>query len=135
MVVYMRSKQEEAKELRSQSHPQQISLFLLYQHVQPSSLLCTNEEWFRQLEIAAISPTSLLEMVPEQQLQGDKTAASMLLEPSASSTTVLGITETRPPTAEPPMPSSDVKLSSSDGPRLESSRHLQSSKVISSQIR
>lgn len=103
-------------------------------HVQPSSLLHANESWLRQLEIAATPRESLSEIVPEQQLRGDTTVSSMLLEPSSSSTTVPGIAETRPPAAEPPMPAADVNLSSSDAPRLESSRHLQSSKVPSSRI-
>jgi hypothetical protein len=85
-------------------------------HVQPSSLLHANEAWLRQLEIAATPRTSLSEMVPEQQLRGDATAPSMLVEPSSSSTTVPGITETRPPAAEPPMPSADVNISGSDVP-------------------
>ena len=85
-------------------------------HVQPSSLLHANEAWLRQLEIAATPRTSLSEMVPEQQLRGDATVASMLLEPSSSPTTVPGITET------PPMPAADVNLSRSDAPL---SQHLQ----------
>ena len=105
-------------------------------HVQPSSLLHANEAWLRQLEIAATPRTSLSEMVPEQQLQDDTIVASMLLEPSSSSepTTVPGITETRSPAAEPPVPAADINLSTLDAPRLESSRHLQSSKVPSSRI-
>jgi aarF domain-containing kinase len=103
-------------------------------YVQPSSLLHANEAWLRQLEIAATPRESLSEIVPEQHLRGYTTVASMLLEPSSSSTTVPGIAETRPPAAEPPVPAADVNLSSSDAPRLESSRHLQSSKVPSSRI-
>jgi hypothetical protein len=55
-------------------------------------------------------------MVPEQQLRGDTTVASMLLEPSSSSTAVRGIAETRPPAAEPPMLAADANLSRSDAP-------------------
>jgi hypothetical protein len=65
-------------------------------HVQPSSLLRANEAWLRQLEISTTPRASLFEMVPEQQLRGDTTVASMLLEPGSSSTTVRGIAETRP---------------------------------------
>ena len=101
-------------------------------HIQPSSLLHANEAWLRQLEITVTQPTSLSEMVSEQQFQGDMTVTSMLFEPSSSSTTIPGIAETRPPATELPMPAADVNLSSSDAPRLESSRHLQSSKAPSS---
>ena len=93
--------------------------------VQQSSLLRANEAWLRQLEIAVTPRTSRSEMVPEQQLRCDTTVASMLLEPSSSSTTVPpGIAETRPPPAaeEPPIPAADVNLSRSDAPP---SQHLQ----------
>ena len=60
------------------------------------TLLHPNEAWLRQLEIAVTPRTSLSEMVPEHQLPNDTTGASMLLEPSSSSTTVPGIAETRP---------------------------------------
>ncbi len=90
--------------------------------VQPSSLLHANEAWLRQLEIASTPRTSFSEMVPEQQLRGDTTVASVLLEPSSSSTTVPGIAETRPPAAELPIPSADVNLSRLDAPP---SQHLQ----------
>ena len=103
-------------------------------HVQQSSLLHANEAWLGQLEIAATPRTSLSESIPGQQLRGDTTVASTLLEPSSSSTAVPGFTKTRPPAAESPLPPADVNLSSSDAPRLESSRHLQSSKVPSSRI-
>jgi hypothetical protein len=85
-------------------------------HVQPSSLLHADEAWLRQLEISTTPRASLSEMVPEQQLRGDTTVASMLLELSSSSTTVRGIAKTRPPAAEPPMPAADVNLSRSDAP-------------------
>ena len=89
-------------------------------HVQPSSLLHANEAWLRQLEIAAIPRISLSEMVPaEQQLRGDTTVKSMLLEPSSSSTTVPGIAETRPPAAEPPIPAAGVNPSISDAPVVD----------------
>jgi hypothetical protein len=91
-------------------------------HVQPSSLLHANEAWLRQLEIAATPRTLLFEMVHEQQFRGDTTVASILLESSPSSTTVLGIAETPPPAAEPSMPAADAKLSKSDAPP---SQHLQ----------
>jgi hypothetical protein len=65
-------------------------------HVQPSSLLHANEAWLRQLETPTTPRATLSEMVPEQQLRGDTTVTSMLLEPSSSSTTVRGIAETRP---------------------------------------
>jgi hypothetical protein len=92
--------------------------------VQQSSLLRANEAWLRQLEIAVTPRTSRSEMVPELQLRGDTTVASMLLEPGSSSTTVPGIAETRPPPAaeEPPIPAADVNLSRSDAPP---SQHLQ----------
>ena len=93
--------------------------------VQQSSLLRANEAWLRQLEIAVAPRTSRSEMVPEQQLRGDTTVASMLPESSSSSTTVPpGIAETRPPPAaeEPPIPAADVNLSRSDAPP---SQHLQ----------
>jgi hypothetical protein len=80
-------------------------------HVQPSSLLHANEAWLRQLGILTTPRASLSEMAPERQLRGDMTVASMLLEPSSSSTTVRGIPETRPPAAEPPMTAADVNLS------------------------
>jgi hypothetical protein len=54
--------------------------------------------------------------VSEPQLRDDSTIASMLLEPSSSSTTVPGIAETQPPAAEHPMPATDVNLSRSDAP-------------------
>ena len=88
-------------------------------HVQPSSLLYANEAWLRQLEIAATPRASLSETVSEQELRGETTVASMLLEQSSSSTTVPGIAETRPRTAEPPTHTSDVALSISDTPSPE----------------
>jgi hypothetical protein len=57
-------------------------------------------------------------MVPEQQLRGDTTVASMLLGPSSSSTTVPGISENPsdvnlfrsdvPPSQHLPIPESDA---------------------------
>jgi hypothetical protein len=85
-------------------------------HVQPSSLLYANESWPRQLEISTTPRATLSEMVPEQQIRGDTTVASVPLELSSSSTTVRGIAETRPPAAEPSLPAADVNLSRSDAP-------------------
>jgi aarF domain-containing kinase len=119
-------------------------------YVQPSSLLHANDAWLSQLEIAATTKTSLPETVSEQQLR-DTTAASTLLEPSSTFPTTA---EAGPPAAEPLVLAADVNLSRLDvpssqhlskpesdtspddvfAPRLESSRHLQSSKVPSSRI-
>ena len=88
-------------------------------HVQPGSLLHANEAWLRQLEIAATPRASLSEIVPEQELRGETTVASMLLEQSSSSTTVPGVAETQPRTAEPSVHASDVALSISDTPPSE----------------
>jgi hypothetical protein len=85
-------------------------------HVQPSSLLHANEAWLRQLEIAATPRTSLSEMAPELQLRVDTTVASVLLDPSSSSTTVPGIAEARPPATEPSMFVSKVNLPRSGVP-------------------
>ena len=81
-------------------------------HVQPSSLLHANEAWLRQLEMAATPQTPLSGVVPEQQLRGDATAASILRDPSSSLTAVPGIADTRPPADS--IPIADVMLSRSD---------------------
>ena len=106
--VYEKTRAEEAKD---PDEPLSSEPF----HVQPSSLFHANEAWLRQLEIAATPRTPFPETVSDQQLRGDTTVASMLLEPSFSSTTVPGIPETRPPAAEPPPTrAADVNLSISD---------------------
>jgi hypothetical protein len=84
-------------------------------YVQPSSLVYANEAWLGKLEIPATPRTSPPETVSEQQLRGDMTGASTLLEPN---TNIPATAKARPPAAEPLILAADVSL---DAP---SSRHL-----------
>ena len=118
------SKQEEVKdveELVASTADEPLSSGPNY--VQPSSLLHANEAWLRQIEIATTPRTPLFETVPEQQLRGDTTVASTLLEPSSSSTTLPGIAERQPSqsAAEALVLATDSNLATLD---VSSSYHL-----------
>ena len=115
-------------------------------HVLPSSLLHANDAWLRQLQMAATPQTPPPEPVSEHQ---HTNVASTLLGPCST------ITPTAAHIAEPFTRVADVNLSRLDAslsqhapilesdalpgdvllsPSLESTRHLQSSKVPSSRI-
>ena len=115
-------------------------------HVLPSSLVHANDAWLRQLEIAATPQTPPPEPVSEHQ---HTTVPTTLLGPCST------ITPTAVHTAEPFTRVADINLSRLDAPlsqhapipesdaspddvllspSLESTRHLQSSKVPSSRI-
>jgi hypothetical protein len=82
--------------------------------VQPSSLGHANEAWLSQIGIAATPQTSLPEAIMEQQqLRGDTTGVSKLLEPSS---TIPAPEARHPPAAEPSVPDADVDISRPDAP-------------------
>ena len=112
-------------------------------HILPSSLLHANDAWLRQLEIAATPPNSPPEAVLEQQhtTVASTPTITSTAEPSLAAdpfTLVADVNLSRlvaplsqhAPILESDASPDDVLLS----PSLESTRHLQSSKVPSSRI-